>query len=108
MSFQTEGFSAAWCQCGGEKQQQEGGAQGWFGLWRGRWGAGVKMWYNARLFVFSLIFIKLNIKELEGRQFVRVRVFYSSLHRKPGEVAWANMKYTKGYSEKIHPKQLKI
>ena len=41
-------------------------------------GEGVHIGHNARLFVFSLIFIKLNIKELEGRQFVRVREFYSS------------------------------
>lgn len=38
-------------------------------------GEGVQIGHNARLFVFSLIFIKLNNKELEGGQFVRVRNF---------------------------------
>lgn len=38
-------------------------------------GRGLYIGHNARLFVFSLIFIKLNIKEQEGRQFVWVREF---------------------------------
>lgn len=32
--------------------------------------------HNAGLFVFILIFTKLNIKEAEGRQRVRVRDFF--------------------------------
>lgn len=53
-----------------------------------RW---VQIGHNTRLFVFSLIFIKLNIKVAEGRQFVRVREFYESknLHlSKSAQRAW--------------------
>lgn len=47
------------------------------------WGGGVQIRHNERLIVFGIIFIKMNIKEQEGRE------FYSSiqsLHRDPGEM----------------------
>lgn len=81
MSFHIEGFSAAWCQCGGgEKQQEEGGEQGVKRVGLGC-GEGVQIGHNTRLFVFCLIFIKLNIKELEGRQFVRISVVFKFARR---------------------------
>lgn len=64
------GVSTKW-----EKQGRVG-----LGLWG--WG-GVQIRHNERLIVFGIIFIKMNIKEQEGRE------FYSSiqsLHRDPGEM----------------------
>ena len=94
MSFHTQ---EGWCQCRGEKQQREGGEQGetedWSAPWRGWGGAsGGQVGHNARLFVIGLIFITLNIKEPEGKQFVRVTEFnsnksiHASLQREPEEM----------------------
>lgn len=74
---------------------------------------GVQIGHNARLFVFSLIFIKLNIKEQQGRQIVWVREFNLCSSRivkraSSNEAAHAHKKCTKGYTEKYTHNNLKV
>lgn len=58
--------------------------------------------HNARLIVFGIIFIKMNIKEQEGRQFQGVLFKYSKFAQRAwrNEVVPVTRKYTKG--DKTH------